>query len=139
MFDHKLLEPINNFLRCSTPDKWIEEACKPENLSVILRDHLLCELKASQSAVFLLNRYVLTDAAKQQLKELVEPYELFAYKRIGSLATLKGKSNISKSIKSKRRAELCQNPVGWCASGLSARFDARCRGVKQLISTGRIG
>ncbi|MFL9802630.1 tRNA isopentenyl-2-thiomethyl-A-37 hydroxylase MiaE [Vibrio kanaloae] len=101
MFDHKLLEPINNFLRCSTPDKWIEEACKPENLSVILRDHLLCELKASQSAVFLLNRYVLTDAAKQQLKELVEPYELFAYKRIGSLATLKGKSNISKSIKSK--------------------------------------
>ncbi|EGQ7700635.1 tRNA-(ms[2]io[6]A)-hydroxylase, partial [Vibrio vulnificus] len=61
----ELLEPINNFLKCSTPDSWIEEARKPENLSVILRDHLLCELKASQSAVFLLKRYVLTDEGKE--------------------------------------------------------------------------
>lgn len=96
-----LLEPINNFLKCSTPDSWIEEARKPENLSVILRDHLLCELKASQSAVFLLKRYVLTDEGKEQITQLVEPYELFAYKGMGSLETLKGKSNISKSIKPK--------------------------------------
>ncbi|TOO26615.1 tRNA isopentenyl-2-thiomethyl-A-37 hydroxylase MiaE, partial [Vibrio parahaemolyticus] len=67
MYDKKLLEPINNFLKCSTPDSWIEEARKPENLSVILRDHLLCELKASQSAVFLLKRYVLTDEGKEQI------------------------------------------------------------------------
>ncbi len=97
----ELLEPINNFLKCSTPDSWIEEARKPENLSVILRDHLLCELKASQSAVFLLKRYVLTDEGKEQITQLVEPYEHFAYKGIGSLETLKGKSNISKSIKPK--------------------------------------
>ncbi|GLT15813.1 tRNA isopentenyl-2-thiomethyl-A-37 hydroxylase MiaE [Vibrio algivorus] len=96
-----LLKPINNFLKCSTPDAWIEEARKPENLSVILRDHLLCELKASQSAVFLLKRYVLTDEGKEQITQLVEPYELFAYKGMGSLETLKGKSNISKSIKPK--------------------------------------
>lgn len=96
-----LLKPINNFLKCSTPGSWIEEARKPENLSVILRDHLLCELKASQSAVFLLKRYVLTDEGKEQITQLVEPYELFAYKGMGSLETLKGKSNISKSIKPK--------------------------------------
>lgn len=88
-------------MKCSTPDLWIDEACKPENLSIILRDHLLCELKASQSAVFLLKRYALTDEGKQQIAELVRPYEDFAYKGIGSLETLKGKSNISKSIKPK--------------------------------------
>ncbi|MGD1464369.1 tRNA isopentenyl-2-thiomethyl-A-37 hydroxylase MiaE [Vibrio harveyi] len=101
MFDQQLLTPINNFLKCSTPDQWIDEARKPENLSIILRDHLLCELKASQSAVFLLKRYALTDEGKQQITELVRPYEDFAYKGIGSLETLKGKSNISKSIRSK--------------------------------------
>lgn len=101
MMYEQLLAPIHNFLKCSTPDSWIEEARKPENLSVILRDHLLCELKASQSAVFLLKRYVLTEEGKEQITQLVEPYEHFAYKGIGSLETLKGKSNISKSIKPK--------------------------------------
>ncbi|WP_343289742.1 tRNA isopentenyl-2-thiomethyl-A-37 hydroxylase MiaE [Vibrio harveyi] len=101
MYDKSLLEPINNFLNCSTPDSWIEQARKPENLSVILRDHLLCELKAAMSAIFLLKRYALTDEGKEQITQLVEPYEHFAYKGIGSLETLKGKSNISKSIKPK--------------------------------------
>ncbi|EGV2730842.1 tRNA-(ms[2]io[6]A)-hydroxylase [Vibrio parahaemolyticus] len=101
MFDNQLLTPINNFLKCSTPDQWIDEARKPQNLSIILRDHLLCELKASQSAVYLLKRYALNDEGKQQITELVRPYEDFAYKGIGSLETLKGKSNISKSIRSK--------------------------------------
>jgi len=41
-----LLAPINQFLQCSTPDEWVEEAKKPENLQTILLDHLLCELKA---------------------------------------------------------------------------------------------
>ncbi|WP_417879122.1 tRNA isopentenyl-2-thiomethyl-A-37 hydroxylase MiaE [Vibrio sp.] len=111
MYDHKLLEPINNFLKCSTPDAWIEEARKPENLSVILRDHLLCELKASQSAVFLLKRYVLTDEGKEQITQLVKPYELFAYKGMGSLETLKGKSNISKSIQSKKDCPYGQDMI----------------------------
>ncbi|GAA03748.1 tRNA isopentenyl-2-thiomethyl-A-37 hydroxylase MiaE [Photobacterium leiognathi] len=97
----ELLTPINSFLKCSTPNSWIDAAKKKENLSIILRDHLLCELKASQSAVFLLKRYVLTDEGKEQITSLVEPYEHFAYKGIGSLETLKGTSSISKSIKSK--------------------------------------
>ncbi len=95
---NKLLDPINQFLHCSTPDAWINEAKKPENLSRILRDHLLCELKAAQSAVFLLKRYVLTDEGKEQISMLVRPYEEFAYKGIGNLDSLKGKSNLSKSI-----------------------------------------
>ncbi len=98
---NKLLDPINQFLHCSTPDAWINEAKKPENLSRILRDHLLCELKAAQSAVFLLKRYVLTDEGKEQISMLVRPYEEFAYKGIGNLDSLKGKSNLSKSIQPK--------------------------------------
>ncbi len=97
----ELLNPIHRFLKCSTPASWIDEARKPENLPVILRDHLLCELKASQSAAFLLKRYVLTDKGKQQISQLLEPYEHFAYRRVGSLATLKGKSHLSKSVKPK--------------------------------------
>ncbi|PWI33821.1 tRNA-(ms[2]io[6]A)-hydroxylase [Vibrio albus] len=97
MYQH-LLEPINTFLKCSTPDAWIKEAKKTENLSVILRDHLLCELKAAQSAVFLLKRYVLTEESSEQLSRLIEPYEKFAYKRMGDANTLKSKNLLSKSI-----------------------------------------
>jgi tRNA-(ms[2]io[6]A)-hydroxylase len=111
MFDHHLLEPINSFLKCTTPDTWIEEARKTENLSVILRDHLLCELKAAMSAIFLLKRYALTDEGKKQITELVRPYEEFAYKGIGNLETLKGKSNISKSIKPKEGCEYGQDMI----------------------------
>lgn len=111
MYDKSLLEPINNFLNCSTPDSWIEEARKPANLSVILRDHLLCELKAAMSAIFLLKRYALTDEGKKQITDLVRPYEEFAYKGIGNLETLKGKSNISKSIKPKEGCEYGQDMI----------------------------
>ena len=38
-----LLAPIKSFLKCETPQSWIDEAVKPENLSVLLIDHLVCE------------------------------------------------------------------------------------------------
>jgi len=97
----ELLGPINAFLKCSTPDAWIEKARKEENLSIILRDHLLCELKASQSALFLLKRYALTPESTKPLFALIEPYEQFAYKRIGNLDSLKAKNILSKSIKAR--------------------------------------
>ena len=40
----KLLAPIKSFLKSETPQAWIDEAVKKENLSVILIDHLICEL-----------------------------------------------------------------------------------------------
>lgn len=107
----ELLAPINSFLKCETPDSWIDEAKKKESLSIILRDHLLCELKASQSAIFLLKRYVLTDESKEQINQLIEPYEAFAYRCVGSLETLKGKSNISKSIQSKENCAYGQDMI----------------------------
>ncbi len=46
----ELLSQYTLFLKAETPDSWIDEAKKPENLHIILRDHMLCELKAAQSA-----------------------------------------------------------------------------------------
>ncbi|MGB1198892.1 MAG: tRNA isopentenyl-2-thiomethyl-A-37 hydroxylase MiaE, partial [Thalassotalea sp.] len=37
-----LLTPILSFLKCETPQSWIDEAIKKENLSIILIDHLIC-------------------------------------------------------------------------------------------------
>lgn len=96
----ELLTPILSFLKCETPESWIEEAKKPENLPIILRDQLICELKAAQSALFLLKRYVLTKEDKIQLTKFIEPYNKFAYTRGGTLSELKGKNIALTPIKS---------------------------------------
>ncbi|WP_163937003.1 tRNA isopentenyl-2-thiomethyl-A-37 hydroxylase MiaE [Paraferrimonas sp. SM1919] len=93
-----LLAPIHQFLHCETPDTWIEKAKDPQNLDVILRDHMFCELKAAQSALFLIRKYAVDQQSAQDLTAWIKPYEAFAYKRIGGLDTLKGKSNISKQV-----------------------------------------
>ncbi|TNH09226.1 tRNA isopentenyl-2-thiomethyl-A-37 hydroxylase MiaE [Testudinibacter sp. TR-2022] len=97
MYQH-LLAPIQQFLQCETPDAWIEEAKKPQNLSIILQDHMLCELKAAQSAMFLLRKYAADSESNQNLLLWMKPYEDFAYRKIGDLNSLKGKSQITKKI-----------------------------------------
>jgi tRNA-(ms[2]io[6]A)-hydroxylase len=107
----ELLAPINAFLKCETPESWVDEAKKPENLNVLLRDHLICELKASQSALFLLKRYALTPEGVKQLTDLMKPYEQFAYKRVGNTETLKGMNVLSKSIKARPDCSYGQDMV----------------------------
>lgn len=94
----QLLEPVHQFLQAVTPDSWITEARKPENLSVILRDHLLCELKAAQSALFLIRRYAVEHESAAMLNAWLQPYEDLAYRRLGSVETLRGKSAASKQV-----------------------------------------
>ncbi|WP_409455162.1 tRNA isopentenyl-2-thiomethyl-A-37 hydroxylase MiaE [Pseudoalteromonas sp. MMG012] len=50
----ELLHPIKQFLQCETPQAWIEAAIDPDNLSIVLIDHLICELKVYMCT--LLNR-----------------------------------------------------------------------------------
>lgn len=45
-----LLEPVHQFLHCRTPDAWLQKARMPENLPLLLTDHMICELKAAQTA-----------------------------------------------------------------------------------------
>jgi tRNA-(ms[2]io[6]A)-hydroxylase len=94
----ELLAPINNFLKCSTPQSWVDEAIKPENLSVLLTDHLICELKAAQSAMFLIRRYVVDADSSKALLDWLRPYEQFTYRMEGDWRALKNHQKLSKSM-----------------------------------------
>ncbi len=107
----QLLQPINQFLQCSTPDEWITEARKPENLRVLLLDHLLCELKAGQSAMYLIRKYAVDQTSQHSLLDWFKPYEDFAYRDLGSIETLKGKSQISKAIMAKSDSPYSQDLI----------------------------
>lgn len=107
----ELLQPIKSFLQCDTPEEWIEEAKKPENLPVVLLDHLLCELKAGQSAMYLIRKYAVDKDSAHTLLDWFKPYEDFAYRKIGTIETLKGKSNISKSIMAKGDSPYSQDLI----------------------------
>lgn len=107
----ELLAPINQFLQCPTPDEWVSEAAKPENLKTVLIDHLLCELKAGQSAMYLIRKYAVDKQSAHSLLDWFKPYEDFAYRKTGSLETLKGKSNISKAIMAKSNSPYSQDLI----------------------------
>ena len=49
-------------------------------------------LKAAQSALFLIRKYAVDKESAKQLNEWILPYEQFAYRRIGNLESLRGKS-----------------------------------------------
>ena len=80
---HELLEPIDVFLHCKTPQAWIDEAIKPENLPNLLRDHANCELKAAQTAMLLLRRYAVDKQSSDALLAWLKPYEDFVYRKVG--------------------------------------------------------
>lgn len=48
------ISPILAYLRCPTPDLWVEKAL--QNMDVILLDHAANEMKAAQSAMTLMSR-----------------------------------------------------------------------------------
>lgn len=88
MSQQQLLAPILEFLHCQTPDEWVQEAIKQENLPELLLDHLMCELKAGQTAMFLMRKYALDKASCNAVMKWFEPYELYVYKKIGSMDEL---------------------------------------------------
>lgn len=49
------LTPIYDFLKCRTPDAWVEQALL--NLDILLIDHANCEKKAASTALSLMYRY----------------------------------------------------------------------------------
>ena len=93
-----LLEPIVRFLGCETPDKWIKKAALAENLPVILTDHLVCELKAAQTAVWMLKRYVIADHEHERLQDWLKPYEDYVYRQQGSVESLAEVPTLGKKL-----------------------------------------
>ncbi|ALQ08853.1 MULTISPECIES: tRNA isopentenyl-2-thiomethyl-A-37 hydroxylase MiaE [Pseudoalteromonas] len=107
----QLLEPINNFLLCTTPEQWVEQAIKKENLSVILIDHLICELKAAQSAMFLIRKYAVDKEGSDALLEWLKPFEALIYKREGNWRDLAAKNKLTKSIIPKSSSQYGQGLI----------------------------
>lgn len=93
-----LLKNINDFLKCPTPQEWLDEAKKPERLQILLQDHLLCELKAGQTAMYLLRRYACNEESSKHLLQWLKPFEDFAYRFEGNIEDLKKAEKLSKSI-----------------------------------------
>lgn len=104
MSTEKLLAPILSFLQCETPDEWISEAKKPENLNLLLIDHMICELKAGQSALFLIRKYAIDKNSGKELLAWFKPYEDFIYKKQGDLKSLAQTPKLSKAIVLKANA-----------------------------------
>lgn len=111
MSNQTLLAPILTFLKCETPDAWIKKAKKAENLPVILRDHLACELKAGQTAMFLIRKYAVDKASSQVLFDWFMPYEDFLYRKQGTLQSLANKNNLTKSILPRNNSPYSQDLI----------------------------
>ncbi|WP_022940517.1 tRNA isopentenyl-2-thiomethyl-A-37 hydroxylase MiaE [Psychromonas hadalis] len=94
----ELLAPIKSFLHCETPDAWVKEAIQPENFSMLLLDHLVCELKAAQSAMYLIRKYAIDKESGDALLALLQPFERFIYKREGDWRELVVKNKLTKSV-----------------------------------------
>ncbi|MBV4367109.1 tRNA isopentenyl-2-thiomethyl-A-37 hydroxylase MiaE [Erwinia phyllosphaerae] len=101
--DH-LLAPVHAFLHCRTPQKWIDEARRPENLPLLLTDHLVCELKAAQTAMWLIRKYVADKESGDALLAWLKPWEQFVHSENAELAFLEQHKALSKTIIS--RAEV---------------------------------
>lgn len=93
-----LVAPLKSFLQCETSDAWLQEALKPDNFSMLILDHLICELKASQSAMFLIRKYSLDKESGNILLKWLEPFERFIYKREGDWRELPSKNKLTKSV-----------------------------------------
>ncbi|MFC0179665.1 tRNA isopentenyl-2-thiomethyl-A-37 hydroxylase MiaE [Thorsellia kenyensis] len=97
------LLPVTTFLSCRTPQSWVDEAIKPQNLSLVLIDHLVCELKAAQTAALLLRKYVLDDAGSNALLKQLKPFEDYVYRQKGTLEELRQSHHFSKAKLSIRK------------------------------------
>jgi tRNA-(ms[2]io[6]A)-hydroxylase len=106
-----LLQPIRQFLHCDTPKAWIEAACKPENLPVLLIDHLVCELKAAQSAMLLIRRYAVDTASGDALLAWLKPYEDFTYRMQGDWRQLADHERLTKAMLPKRESPYSQELI----------------------------
>lgn len=109
-----LLAPIQQFLRCDTPSSWLAEAQQPQRLAVLLTDHLICELKAAQSAMYLIRRYAVDEQSADALLQWLKPYEDFTYRQQGdwrALAEIKLKKSMIPKASSAYGQELIDKMV----------------------------
>lgn len=77
----QIIAPVLTFLHCPTPQAWLDKARDPQNLPLLLTDHLVCELKAAQTAMLLVRKYVADKRGSDTLLDWLKPYEAFAFRQ----------------------------------------------------------
>lgn len=106
-----LLQPIEVFLHCKTPQQWIDEAIKPENATILLRDHANCELKASQTAMWLIRKYAIDPSCGDLLLQWAKPYEDFVYRQDRQKLFCSKKNELKTILKAKQNVTYAQDLI----------------------------
>lgn len=74
-----MLSELLNFLPCETPDAWIQEALRQQN--VLLIDHANCEKKAAATAMNLMYRYTNNPDLLKKMSQLARE-ELLHFQQV---------------------------------------------------------
>ncbi|MFT7300678.1 MAG: tRNA-(ms[2]io[6]A)-hydroxylase [Porticoccus sp.] len=82
-----LLEEIEGFLPCKTPETWIEVAL--QNQDILLIDHANCEKKAASTAINLIYRYVDDFELLNKMSKLVRE-EMRHFEQVIALMAARG-------------------------------------------------
>jgi len=108
--DELLLKPIKQFLQVETPQAWVDKAKLVENQPGLLIDHMICELKAAQTAMLLIRRYAVDKQSGDALMAWLTPYNDFVYRKQGDWKALANNS-LSKKIIVKPNTAYGQNLI----------------------------
>nr|WP_083101513.1 tRNA-(ms[2]io[6]A)-hydroxylase [Moraxella atlantae] len=81
------MQPIQTFLGCPTPDKWLNAALA--DLPTILQDHANCEKKAAGTAMNLVFRYMSHTDLQRKLAQLIRE-EMLHYEQVLDLMEARG-------------------------------------------------
>ncbi|OYQ74585.1 tRNA-(ms[2]io[6]A)-hydroxylase [Wohlfahrtiimonas sp. G9077] len=79
-----LLPEIETFLQCETPQAWIDEAKKPENMDILLIDHANCEKKAAFTALNLIMKYTELEDLQHKMSRLARE-ELRHFEQVAAI------------------------------------------------------
>lgn len=77
-----VLDEINHFLNCETPDEWIAAALS--NQDILLIDHANCEKKAASTAISLLSKHVSKEDLLKKMSQLARE-ELLHFEQVINL------------------------------------------------------
>lgn len=83
----KILQEIQDFLPCETPDSWIRAAL--ENQETLLIDHANCEKKAATTAMNLLYKYVDREDLLKKMSQLARE-ELLHFEQVVNIMSERG-------------------------------------------------
>lgn len=101
-----VLQEINDFLGCPTPDAWIREALS--NQEVLLIDHANCEKKAATTAMNLLYKHIDRDDLLKKMSQLARE-ELLHFEQV--VAIMKERGITYRNVSSSRYAAALRDEV----------------------------